>query len=104
MGSSGFKDFIALVLFCGNYMNSGSNKAQSYGFDISFLGKLKDTKSADGQMNFMHFLAQNLIDSGKFDEVVHAFEYCVTASKVPMKETISKISSMKATLDKLDQF
>merc|ERR1712113_164 len=25
-------------------------------------------------------------------------------SKVPMKETISKISSMKATLDKLDQF
>merc|ERR1711879_385385 len=87
MGSSGFKDFIALVLFCGNYMNSGSNKAQSYGFDISFLGKLKDTKSADGQMNFMHFLAQNPIDPRDH------FSTYMTAFVQTAKETVEKLNA-----------
>merc|ERR1739848_448477 len=56
--SQQFQEFIALILFCGNYMNSGGNKAQAYGFDITFLKRLKDTKTADGEMTFLHFLAQ----------------------------------------------
>ncbi|XP_052356418.1 protein diaphanous homolog 3-like [Oncorhynchus keta] len=38
-------------------MNAGSRNAQSYGFDLGSLCKLKDTKSADQKSTLLHFLA-----------------------------------------------
>ncbi|KAM8894432.1 protein diaphanous homolog 3-like isoform 2-T2 [Spinachia spinachia] len=56
--SRGFGRMLELVLLLGNYMNAGSRNAQSYGFDLSSLCKLKDTKSADQKTTLLHFLAQ----------------------------------------------
>lgn len=38
--SESFSKLLELVLFLGNYMNSGSRNAQSLGFNISFLCKV----------------------------------------------------------------
>ncbi|KAL6112914.1 diaph3 [Pungitius sinensis] len=56
--SRAFGRVLELVLLLGNYMNAGSRNAQSYGFDLSSLCKLKDTKSADQKTTLLHFLAQ----------------------------------------------
>ena len=36
-----FNRFLELILMVGNYMNSGSRNAQSLGFDISYLIKVR---------------------------------------------------------------
>uniref|UniRef100_A0A8C2WUN1 Mitochondrial fission regulator n=1 Tax=Cyclopterus lumpus TaxID=8103 RepID=A0A8C2WUN1_CYCLU len=56
--SRSFGRLLELVLLLGNYMNAGSRNAQSYGFDLSSLCKLKDTKSADQKTTLLHFLAE----------------------------------------------
>ena len=48
---------LELVLFIGNYLNAGHNKGQSYGFDIDFLPRLRDSKSADNSQTMLHFIA-----------------------------------------------
>lgn len=36
----GFSKLLELVLLVGNYMNSGSRNAQTFGFNIAFLAKV----------------------------------------------------------------
>ncbi|XP_026704618.1 protein diaphanous homolog 2 [Athene cunicularia] len=45
--SESFSKLLELVLFLGNYMNSGSRNAQSLGFNISFLCKVIDETSCE---------------------------------------------------------
>lgn len=54
--SKSFSKLLELVLLMGNYMNAGSRNAQTFGFDLSSLCKLKDTKSADQKTTLLHFL------------------------------------------------
>ncbi|MGH0179806.1 UNVERIFIED_CONTAM: hypothetical protein FKN15_002295 [Acipenser sinensis] len=82
--SENFMRLLELVLLVGNFMNSGSRNAQTFGFNISFLCKLRDTKSADQKTTLLHFLAdmceEKHSDILKFtDELTHV----ESASKVP---------------------
>ncbi|KAK7922028.1 hypothetical protein WMY93_008930 [Mugilogobius chulae] len=56
--SEGFSKLLELVLLVGNYMNAGSRNAQTFGFNISFLCKLRDTKSIGQNTTLLHFLAE----------------------------------------------
>ncbi|XP_035378986.1 protein diaphanous homolog 3 [Electrophorus electricus] len=58
MRSKAFSRLLEIVLLIGNYMNAGSRNAQSYGFDLSSLCKLRDTKSVDQKSTLLHFLAE----------------------------------------------
>ncbi|CAM4601754.1 unnamed protein product, partial [Lepidochelys olivacea] len=74
--SESFNRWLELVLLIGNYMNSGSRNAQSLGFNISFLCKIRDTKSSNQKTTLLHFLAEiceeNYRDILKFtDELEH---------------------------------
>ncbi|XP_055419941.1 protein diaphanous homolog 2 isoform X11 [Bubalus kerabau] len=74
--SESFNRLLELVLLVGNYMNSGSRNAQSLGFKINFLCKIRDTKSSDQKTTLLHFLAEiceeNYQDILKFtDELEH---------------------------------
>ncbi|XP_071490614.1 uncharacterized protein [Diadema antillarum] len=55
--SSGVKQFLALVLALGNYMNGGNRtRGQADGFGLEILPKLKDVKSVDNQGNLLHYI------------------------------------------------
>ncbi|OXB66548.1 hypothetical protein ASZ78_013534, partial [Callipepla squamata] len=56
--SESFSKLLELVLFLGNYMNTGSRNEQSLGFNIMFLCKIIDTKSVDQKTTLLHFLAE----------------------------------------------
>ncbi|MBN3287936.1 DIAP2 protein, partial [Polyodon spathula] len=95
--SKNFTRLLELVLLVGNFMNSGSRNAQTFGFNISFLCKLRDTKSADQKTTLLHFLAdmceKKHSDILKFtDELTHV-------------ESASKVSAqiLKASLDTMER-
>uniref|UniRef100_A0A6G3MDV5 Protein diaphanous (Trinotate prediction) n=1 Tax=Henneguya salminicola TaxID=69463 RepID=A0A6G3MDV5_HENSL len=50
-------DIFQIILLCGNYMNAGSRNEGSFGFELSFLNSLADTKTQSGS-SFIHFLAE----------------------------------------------
>ncbi|KAM7405962.1 hypothetical protein PAMP_000371 [Pampus punctatissimus] len=85
--SRSFGRLLELVLLLGNYMNAGSRNAQSYGFDLSSLCKLKDTKSADQKTTLLNFLAQ--VCEEDFPDVikfVEDLEHVDRASRVPLTD------------------
>ncbi|XP_073445945.1 protein diaphanous homolog 2 isoform X4 [Dendrobates tinctorius] len=94
--SENFKKMLELVLLVGNYMNSGSRNAKSLGFNISFLCKIRDTKSSDQKSTLLHFLAEvceeKFTDLLKFPEEL---EHVESASKVSAQ-------NLKASLDAMD--
>ncbi|NWZ88222.1 DIAP2 protein, partial [Poecile atricapillus] len=102
--SESFSKLLELVLFLGNYMNSGSRNAQSLGFNISFLCKIRDTKSSDQKTTLLHFLAEiceeNYRDILKFpDELQHV----ESASKVSAQTLKSNLDSMHQQIQRLEK-
>ncbi|NXB87533.1 DIAP3 protein, partial [Vidua chalybeata] len=80
--SKSFSKLLELVLLMGNYMNAGSRNAQTFGYNLSSLCKLKDTKSADQKTTLLHFLVEVCEES--YQDVlnfVEDFQHLDKASK-----------------------
>uniref|UniRef100_A0A3P8R0U3 Diaphanous-related formin 3 n=1 Tax=Astatotilapia calliptera TaxID=8154 RepID=A0A3P8R0U3_ASTCA len=102
--SRSFGRLLELVLLLGNYMNAGSRNAQSYGFDLSSLCKLKDTKSADQKTTLLHFLAQVCED--EFPDVVKFLddlEHVDRASRVSAENLEKSLRQMERQLLQLER-
>ncbi|XP_078116740.1 protein diaphanous homolog 1 isoform X2 [Sander vitreus] len=74
--SQNFTKLLEIILLVGNYMNSGSRNGNAFGFSISYLCKLRDTKSADLKQTLLHFLADVCKEQypdvmGFTDELIH---------------------------------
>ncbi|XP_066523359.1 protein diaphanous homolog 1 [Hoplias malabaricus] len=67
--SESFAHLLQIILLVGNYMNAGSRNAKAFGFSISYLCKLRDTKSADQKQTLLHFLAD--LCQEKYTDVMH---------------------------------
>uniref|UniRef100_A0A667YCN7 Diaphanous related formin 2 n=1 Tax=Myripristis murdjan TaxID=586833 RepID=A0A667YCN7_9TELE len=101
--SDGFSKLLEMVLLVGNYMNAGSRNAQTFGFNISFLGKLRDTKSVDHNMTLLHFLAERCED--KYPEILRfpdELEHVENASKVSAEILNSSLSTMERHIQRLE--
>ncbi|XP_030017284.1 protein diaphanous homolog 3-like isoform X2 [Sphaeramia orbicularis] len=102
--SRSFGRLLELVLLLGNYMNAGSRNAQSYGFDLSSLCKLKDTKSADQKTTLLHFLAQ--VCEEDFPDVikfVDDLEHVDRASRVSAENLEKSLRQMERQLLQLER-
>lgn len=102
--SESFNRLLELILLVGNYMNSGSRNAQSLGFKINFLCKIKDTKSADQKSTLLHFLAEicdeQHRDILKFPEEL---EHVESASKVSAQILKSNLVAMEQSILHLER-
>uniref|UniRef100_A0A671XY05 Diaphanous-related formin 3 n=1 Tax=Sparus aurata TaxID=8175 RepID=A0A671XY05_SPAAU len=102
--SRSFGRLLELVLLLGNYMNAGSRNAQSYGFDLSSLCKLKDTKSADQKTTLLHFLAQ--VCEEEYPNVikfVEELEHVDRASRVSAENLEKSLRQMERQLLQLER-
>ncbi|XP_072256771.1 protein diaphanous homolog 1 [Pyxicephalus adspersus] len=102
--SKNFATLLELTLLVGNFMNAGSRNAGAYGFEIGFLCKLKDTKSADQKTTLLHFLAetceQDYPDVLQFpDEMVHVEK----ASRVSAETLQKNLDQMKKQIADLQK-
>lgn len=102
--SRSFGRLLELVLLLGNYMNAGSRNAQSYGFDLSSLCKLKDTKSADQKTTLLHFLAE--VCEEEFPDVIKFvgdLEHVDRSSRVSAENLEKSLRQMERQLLQLER-
>ncbi|XP_030594516.1 protein diaphanous homolog 2 isoform X1 [Archocentrus centrarchus] len=101
--SEGFFKLLELVLLVGNYMNAGSRNAQTFGFNISFLCKLRDTKSVSQNTTLLHFLAEkceeNHVEILRFPDEL---EHVESASKVSAEILKSSLTNMERQIQRLE--
>ncbi|CAL8356077.1 unnamed protein product [Merluccius merluccius] len=101
--SESFSKLLELVLLVGNYMNAGSRNAQTFGFNISFLCKLRDTKSIEHNITLLHFLAEECQE--KYPEIMNfpeELEHVESASRVPAEILSSSLSNMERQIQRLE--
>uniref|UniRef100_A0A8C3RQM3 Diaphanous-related formin 3 n=1 Tax=Chelydra serpentina TaxID=8475 RepID=A0A8C3RQM3_CHESE len=102
--SKSFSKLLELVLLIGNYMNAGSRNAQTFGFNLSSLCKLKDTKSADQKTTLLHFLVE--ICEEKYPDVLNFVEdlhHLDKASKVSAENLEKNLRQMERQLQQLEK-
>uniref|UniRef100_A0A8C8SPM3 Diaphanous related formin 3 n=1 Tax=Pelusios castaneus TaxID=367368 RepID=A0A8C8SPM3_9SAUR len=102
--SRSFSKLLELVLLIGNYMNAGSRNAQTFGFNLSSLCKLKDTKSADQKTTLLHFLVQ--ICEEKYPDVqnfVEDLQHLDKASKVSAENLEKNLRQMERQIQQLEK-
>ncbi|XP_066132881.1 protein diaphanous homolog 1-like [Saccopteryx bilineata] len=102
--SESFSSLLEITLLVGNFMNAGSRNAGAFGFNISFLCKLRDTKSADQKMTLLHFLAElcetDYPDVLKFpDELAHVEK----ASRVSAENLQKNLDQMKKQISDVER-
>ncbi|XP_008567682.1 PREDICTED: protein diaphanous homolog 1 [Galeopterus variegatus] len=102
--SENFSSLLEITLLVGNYMNAGSRNAGAFGFNISFLCKLRDTKSTDQKMTLLHFLAElcenDYPDVLKFpDELAHVEK----ASRVSAENLQKNLDQMKKQISDVER-
>ncbi|XP_027697756.1 protein diaphanous homolog 1 isoform X2 [Vombatus ursinus] len=102
--SESFSGLLEITLLVGNYMNAGSRNAGAFGFNISFLCKLRDTKSTDQKMTLLHFLAEMCENSYpevlKFpDELTHVEK----ASRVSAENLQKNLDLMKKQISDVER-
>ncbi|XP_056132785.1 protein diaphanous homolog 1 [Lampris incognitus] len=102
--SQAFAKLLELILLVGNFMNAGSRNAKAFGFTISYLCKLRDTKSADQKQTLLHFLAdmcqEQYPDVMSFpDELLHVEK----ASRVSAETLQKSLDQMNRQIKNLEK-
>ncbi|KAF4085507.1 hypothetical protein AMELA_G00095880 [Ameiurus melas] len=101
--SESFSKLLEFILLVGNYMNAGSRNAQTFGFNINFLCKLRDTKSTDQNTTLMHFLAEKCEEM--YPEILKfpdELEHVENASKVSAQTLKASLDSMECQIQRLE--
>ncbi|XP_075902918.1 protein diaphanous homolog 1 isoform X2 [Nelusetta ayraudi] len=102
--SQNFSQLLEIILVVGNFMNSGSRNGKAFGFSISYLCKLRDTKSADLKQTLLHFLADTCQEQfpavmGFTDELIHVEK----ASRVSAETLQKNLDLMGQQIKKLEK-
>ncbi|XP_055376357.1 protein diaphanous [Condylostylus longicornis] len=101
--SKKFAKILEIILLLGNYMNSGSKNEQAYGFEISFLTKLSNTKDFENKKTLMHYLAE-LVET-KFNDVLDFYDDLTHVDKAcrvsleTIQKTMRQINSSMKNLE-----
>ncbi|MGH0116646.1 UNVERIFIED_CONTAM: hypothetical protein FKN15_012241 [Acipenser sinensis] len=102
--SENFSKLLELILLVGNFMNAGSRNARAFGFSISYLCKLRDTKSADQKMTLLHFLAE--VCQEQHPEVLHFIDeltHVDKASRVSAETLQKNVDQMLKQISNLEK-
>ncbi|XP_062380249.1 protein diaphanous homolog 1 [Sardina pilchardus] len=102
--SKAFSQLLELILLVGNYMNAGSRNGKAFGFSISYLCKLRDTKSADQKQTLLHFLADMCLEEHPdvmhfADELIHVEK----ASRVSAEMLQKNLNQMGKQIQNLEK-
>lgn len=100
--SKKFAKILELTLLMGNYMNSGSKNGQAFGFEISFLTKLTNTKDSDNKHTLLHYMIDTI--ESKFPELLNFNEelpHVERAARVSLENIQKTMNQMTTSLKNL---
>ncbi|XP_065358658.1 protein diaphanous [Calliphora vicina] len=104
--SKKFSKILELILLMGNYMNSGMKNDPAFGFEISYLTKLTNTKDADNKQTLLHYLVdvveKNFPDALTFyNDMTHvdkASRVNLDAIQKSMRQMTSAVKNLETDL------
>ncbi|XP_073778545.1 protein diaphanous homolog 1 isoform X2 [Danio rerio] len=102
--SESFAKLLEITLLLGNFLNAGSRNAKAFGFSVSYLCKLRDTKSADQKQTLLHFLAETCQE--QYPEVMTFPEELIhveKASKVSAETLQKSLDQMGKQIKSLEK-
>ena len=87
--SEKLKKILEIILAFGNYMNSGK-RGSVYGFKLTSLEALVETKSTDKTQNLLHYIC-NVVHSyfSEFADFMLEIRYVEQAAKVSLDQVIA---------------
>lgn len=100
--SKKFAKILELILLFGNYMNSGSKNGQAFGFEISFLTKLTNTKDLDNKQTLLHYMVETI--ESKFPDLLNFGEelpHVERAARVSIENIQKTMHQMTTSLKNL---
>eukprot|EP00794_Sanderia_malayensis_P007389 gene7389-8209_t len=101
--SKKFLKFLELILLCGNFMNAGTKNERSYGYDLELLNKLGNTKSTNGKMTLVHFLADAI--EQKYSNIIgfeNELSHVEQASKYAEDLLTKSVTGLRGTLSRIE--
>lgn len=101
--SKKFAKVLELILLLGNYMNSGSKKEGAFGFEISFLPELSNTKDFENKQTLLHYIAD--VVEKKFPEALTFNEdlsHVDKASRISLDNIQKMMRQMNNSLKNLE--
>ncbi|XP_031443448.1 LOW QUALITY PROTEIN: protein diaphanous homolog 1 [Clupea harengus] len=102
--SKAFSQLLELTLLVGNFMNAGSRNGKAFGFSISYLCKLRDTKSSDQKQTLLHFLADMCQE--EYPDVMHFADDLIhveKASRVSAEVLQKNLAQMGKQIQNLEK-
>eukprot|EP00457_Paulinella_chromatophora_P000106 gb/GEZN01000106.1/.p1 GENE.gb/GEZN01000106.1/~~gb/GEZN01000106.1/.p1 ORF type:complete len:2185 (+),score=520.69 gb/GEZN01000106.1/:135-6689(+) len=97
--SVALQDLLLLVLTAGNYLNAGTRKGGTYGFQLSTLDRLKGLKSRDKSTNFLEFAIELQAKEGK--NLVADLASTQQAVRVEKEQLFSSLGKLKSGVDRI---
>ncbi|KAK5638990.1 hypothetical protein RI129_013285 [Pyrocoelia pectoralis] len=101
--SKKFAKLLELILLLGNYMNSGTRNAQTFGFEISFLTKLTGTKDINNKSTLLHYIVETV--EKKFPELLNFYDelpHIDKASRVSLDVIQKTLKQMDSSIKNLE--
>ncbi|XP_011194450.2 protein diaphanous isoform X2 [Zeugodacus cucurbitae] len=101
--SKKFAKVLELILLMGNYLNSGSKSEAAYGFEMSYLAKLCNTKDVDNQHTILHYLVT--VIENEFTDILHFYNdltHVDKASRVNLDSIQRAMRQMTSALKSLE--
>jgi len=94
---------LEIILYIGNFLNSGTFRGNIDGFKIDALPKILETKSADPKYNLLHYLVQLIEDKyTDLKEWPSAIQSSPAASKVSLPTIEADMSNLKKGLQTIE--
>jgi hypothetical protein len=97
--SKRFTKFIKIVLALGNFMNGRTARGGAYGFKLSTITKLSDTKTTDNKKNLLHWIVE-VLDKKDPDMLLLSDDLVAVsgAASVPFSALGSDVAALKQAL------
>jgi len=102
--SKRFKDLLSIILAIANFLNANSAKKDAYGFTLSSLTKLKDTKAVDGKTTLLQYVA--IYCTKKAQGVLRLredFENLERAARISLPDLTGEVIKLKAGVDAIQK-
>lgn len=101
--SQKFAKLLELILLLGNYMNTGSRNGQAFGFEFSFLTKLRGTKDLENKQTLLHYICETV--ENKFAELINFYDelsHVDKASRVSVDNVQKTLRQMDSSIKNLE--
>uniref|UniRef100_T1IIN0 FH2 domain-containing protein n=1 Tax=Strigamia maritima TaxID=126957 RepID=T1IIN0_STRMM len=104
LNNKSLKEFLALVLHTGNFLNAGSYAGNAVGFKLNTLSKLYETRANKPRVTLLHFLVEVAErENANMLDFTTDMKSLSQAAKISITGSTSEITQLKNTFNKLEK-